>query len=473
MLATSTIYWDERLIHQNGEVGQTFETETPGIIKVLTRIPEQGLTKGKHLLSAEISTFHVGHELETIGYLLDIVDEQYIHSSILFLSVISAIFIGISLILTIIFQLIYWLYQKEISYQIFSLFCLVSSLILVSEQAKFWLDYTYNGHVVRLSFIYSFTFIASFLLPLFYLFNYKIKNKKLVSGFILLSLLGLSFTKSGYDHISTMLFYGALLWALTLNLYRVFYKHSGLIHVLIIFISLLFLFFIPEYFNEFGFSLVFIFIVIAILVSLINEMHLNKNKALKAERMNAELLRRNMQPHFLMNCLTQLIELVEVMPKKAVEFIVILSDEFRQLSQQNDKNLVPLSDELALCNKHLAIMSFRYQQKYCLDISGEIRGINIPPSILHSQIENCFTHNKISSSRPFELEISKQNDRVYLLLRTPIEKNIDHKGTGLGERYIKAKLAEVDQSQNHKAAKSTFNSCEKNNYWVSQYEFNS
>ena len=85
------------------------------------------------------------------------------------------IFIGISLILSIIFQLIYCLYQKQIYYQVFSIFCLSSSLILATEQAKFWLDYTYDWHIFRLSLIYSFTFLASTLLPLFYLLYRSLK----------------------------------------------------------------------------------------------------------------------------------------------------------------------------------------------------------------------------------------------------------------------------------------------------------
>jgi LytS/YehU family sensor histidine kinase len=180
-----------------------------------------------------------------------------------------------------------------------------------------------------------------------------------------------------------------------------------------------------------------------------------------------------MQPHFLMNCLTQLMELIEVKPKHAAEFIVVLSDEFRQLTEQSDKSQVPLSDEIKLCNNHLAIMSFRYQQSYQLIIDGDVSNILIPSSILHSQIENCFTHNEISSVRAFELIVSTLNGRITLLLKTPIETRIDHQGTGLGERYIKAKLAEIDEvnKQSKQAQASTFVSYEEQQYWVSKYSF--
>jgi len=470
MLGASTFYWDGKLLSQNGEVGHSSSSEKPGIIKTFVRLQETELTTGKHLLSAEISTFNVGKSLDKIGYVLAIVDEDKLSSTILWLSIISAAFIGMLFILAIIFQLIYWLYQKEITYQIFSFFCLSSACILIVEQIKFWFDYTYDWHATRLSVVYFLTFLSSFLLPLFYLYIYRIPFAKINIALVLMTLIALSFITLSFDQTSILLFSGALFYALMINIYNVVCKHKGRIDAFIISVSLLSLYFIPAYFTEFGFSIVFILIVLVILVSLIREMRQHKVNALKAERIKAEMLRRNMQPHFLMNCLTQLMELIEVKPQNAIKFISLLSDEFRQLTTQNNQQQVLLNDEIILCNKHLTIMSFRYQQAYHLDVHGDTEGILIPPSILHSQIENCFTHNKISSQRPFELIVTKQKNCINLTLKTPIEKKVDHKGTGLGERYIKAKLAEVDQINLHSDIKpSSFESYEAQQYWVSNF----
>jgi sensor histidine kinase YesM len=475
MLGASSFYWDEKLISKNGKVGTSIESEVPGVIKILASIPEHLLTDGKHLLSGEISTFHLTKALNSIGYILALVDERKLHSQILTLSILSAIFIGTLLVLAFIFQLIFWLYQKEISYQVFSVFCLSSLLILAVEQAKFWLEYTYDWHFFRISIIYSLTFLASSLLPLFYLFNYRLPYKRLCTILIIISLIALSFIAMSFDQASTFLFSGSLIFALVINVYSAYKIKKGHVNLIIIILSLSFLYLIPDYFNEFGFSLVFILIVMTMLVSLIKEMHNNKVEALKAERINTELLRRNMQPHFLMNCLTQLMELIEVKPKEAVEFISVLSDEFRQLTMQSAQDNIALSEEVALCKKHLAIMSVRYQQSYQLIINGELDGVFIPPTILHSQIENCFTHNEISSTRAFELTVKNVNGQLNLVLKTPIDKKIDHQGTGLGEKYIKARLAEFEQITTHKKKENTcsFESYEESQYWVSKFSFSS
>jgi len=473
MLAASSLYWDETLISENGKVGASIETEVPGVVKTLVNIPEHLAVDGKHLLSGEISTFNLSKNLNSIGYVLVLVNEQDLHNKILILSIMSATFIGILLISAIIFQLFYWLYQKEISYQAFSIFCLSSSLILVTEQAKFWLDYTYDWHIIRLSIIYFLTFLASCLLPFFFLLNYRLPYKGLCTIFIILGLIGLSFIAISYDHASTLLFSGSLISTLAINTYSAYRFKKGHVNVAIILLSLSSLYFIPDYFNEFLFSLVFILIVMTMLVYLIKEMHTNKIEALKSERVKTELLRRNMQPHFLMNCLTQLMELIELKPKKAVEFISVLSDEFRLLTTQSSQNEIALSEEIILCNKHLKIMSVRYQKSFQLTVNGKIDDVFIPPTILHSQIENCFTHNEISSSRSFELTVINTNGNINLILKTPIEKKIDHQGTGLGERYINARLAEFERinTETKKTKKCSFESYEESQYWVSKFSF--
>ncbi len=51
MSGSSEFYWDGSLISQNGSVGHSFNTESPGTIKTLVRISKQGLTSGMHLLA--------------------------------------------------------------------------------------------------------------------------------------------------------------------------------------------------------------------------------------------------------------------------------------------------------------------------------------------------------------------------------------------------------------------------------------
>jgi hypothetical protein len=84
---------------------------------------------------------------------------------------------------------------------------------------------------------------------------------------------------------------------------------------------------------------------------------------------------------------------------------------------------------------------------------------------LHSLVENCFTHNKISSDRTFELKVSQVGKRVDLTLTTPIENKTHHQGTGNGRDFIYAKLAELNQMD------AEFVSFELDSNWISQISY--
>ena len=477
MLAAVDFYWDGVLLARNGIPGANASAEMPGVIKTQVRIPDQALTTGAHLLSAELSSFLVGRQLTAIGYLLALVDEQQLSSAILALSVVSALFIGMLFILAVIFQLIYWLYERAPEYQIFSIFCLAAALLLAVEQTKFWLDYTYDWHTFRLSVILTLTYCASLLLPCFYVVANGLARPARWALLIAASLLLAAFASKAYDTTNTLLLTGTLAWSLALNLYQVIRHRQAHITAAVFALGLVAVLATPEYFTEFGFGLFFIGIAMIMLVALIREMRVHKSQSLQAERIRTELLRRNMQPHYLMNCLTQLMELIEVKPRDALAFISALSDEFRQLTAHSNKHTVPLTDEITLCNNHLAIMSLRYQQHYQLLVTGDINGIFVPASILHSQIENCFTHNKIAADRACELLVARDVDsttgengqRINLTLKTPIDKKINHQGTGSGERYIKAKLAEISETKTRFASYAESDGMQ--DYWVSQISY--
>ena len=114
---------------------------------------------------------------------------------------------------------------------------------------------------------------------------------------------------------------------------------------------------------------------------------------------------------------------------------------------------------------HIQIMSLRYQKDYRLAVEGDLKGIWVPSAILHSLVENCFTHNKISSDRTFKLKVSQTGKRVNLTLITPIENKTSHRGTGSGKHFIHAKLAELNQKE------ASYTSFESGSNWISQISY--
>ena len=165
-------------------------------------------------------------------------------------------------------------------------------------------------------------------------------------------------------------------------------------------------------------------------------------------RLKYELLKKKIQPHFLMNTLTSLIDWIEEAPEKGVDFIEALAIEFDLLNQVENKTLIQLSQEIELCKSHLNIMAYRKEINYQWYDEGIVDGKyqTIPPAVIHTLLENGITHclPLENNSMQFKLIVENNKDEytyTFLVLakvRNSTKEIID--GTGI--KYIKARLTE-------------------------------
>src|SRR5690606_1336663 len=96
-------------------------------------------------------------------------------------------------------------------------------------------------------------------------------------------------------------------------------------------------------------------------------------------------------------------------------------------------------DEILLCRNYLDIMNARLQCNYELQVRGSVACIYLPPAIIHTLIENSFSHGGPKNDT-FYLEVTQLNGWICLELKSPYGKR-PHKGLGIGMQYIKAQLA--------------------------------
>ena len=171
---------------------------------------------------------------------------------------------------------------------------------------------------------------------------------------------------------------------------------------------------------------------------------------IQSQRLELELIKKNLQPHFLMNTLSALSEWIETSPKTSVRMIEVLAQEFRTLNKMAGKSMVPLTEELSLCRSHLDLMSFRQNRKFFLETEIAEPDTTVPPAIFHTLVENAFTHNRYSEPENiFSLRQSrnKKGDLQYRVetppgtLR-PAKKLENQGGNGLGSAYISTRLEE-------------------------------
>src|SRR5690606_26389289 len=242
--------------------------------------------------------------------------------------------------------------------------------------------------------VVALTFITCLLLVAFYLVYYRFNKRPIWIMVFIAAFLSTPLATASYDGKSMLLFLVALLSVLALNVYGLINKLAGawasFIGMMVV--SVLFLS-DPYSFLEHRFALASFVVVIVTFLSVVNEMKQSRAQALLAVRMEAELLRRNLQPHFLMNTLMLVIEWIEQKPAAASRFVQALALELGMLVKFSEKKIISLDEEIDLCSTHLNIMAARYSAEYSLQVNGSTSGIHIPPAILHTQIENSFSHN--------------------------------------------------------------------------------
>jgi len=166
--------------------------------------------------------------------------------------------------------------------------------------------------------------------------------------------------------------------------------------------------------------------------------------ALASERLRADLIKRNIQPHFLMNSLTALMEWVETSPEAAVDFIDGLAHEFRLLADFAERQSVSLGEELALCEIHIRLMAQRLDGRFTFNRIGVDEERRIPPGIFHTLLENAFSHNNYAEQDvAFELRYEGGHGLARYTLKVPTSGDqASSMGTGAGTRYVRARLEE-------------------------------
>ncbi len=161
-------------------------------------------------------------------------------------------------------------------------------------------------------------------------------------------------------------------------------------------------------------------------------------------RLHAELLKRGMQPHWLLNTLTAMQELIEQQPTHASVMVERLAEEFQNLRMLSERSSITLSEEIALCRNHLALRELVHSVHFPWRVDGDTHGIALPPGLLHALIENAFTHAGASACARvgFDLRIRSSSGQCALRLSCALAKTqrTPSPTHGTGSAFIRASL---------------------------------
>ncbi len=124
-----------------------------------------------------------------------------------------------------------------------------------------------------------------------------------------------------------------------------------------------------------------------------------------------EYLKHQINPHFFMNTLNNIHVLIDIDQEKAKRSLVELSKLMRYTLYESNSRMVLLSQEIDFITQYLSLMKLRYSEKVEIvcQMPTVTNGIQIPPLLLVTFIENAFKHG-VSYQQPSFIRIALAMD---------------------------------------------------------------
>jgi two-component system, LytTR family, sensor histidine kinase AlgZ len=162
---------------------------------------------------------------------------------------------------------------------------------------------------------------------------------------------------------------------------------------------------------------------------------------------DAELkaLKAQVNPHFLFNSLNSISALTSVDPAKASEMCLLLAEFLRMTLGLGEKNGIPLSEELSLLERFLAIEKVRFGARLQMqeEIQEESKTVVIPPLILQPLVENAIVHGiaNLSEGGNVRLASSCQGGHLSVVVENTYDpESTPNRRSGMGLANVRRRL---------------------------------
>jgi len=171
----------------------------------------------------------------------------------------------------------------------------------------------------------------------------------------------------------------------------------------------------------------------------------------QARAVEAELLmlRNQVNPHFLFNCLNSISALTSFDAAAARQMTLALAQYFRQTLALTQRDWITLDEELAHCRGYVEIEQVRFGERLRFDceLAAEVGAALLPPMLLQPLVENAVKHGIAARSEggTLSLRALRQGDWLHLQLGNPLATTAAPKelGTGTGLHNVRQRLASL------------------------------
>jgi hypothetical protein len=165
-----------------------------------------------------------------------------------------------------------------------------------------------------------------------------------------------------------------------------------------------------------------------------------------AQKSELQLLRFQLDPHFLFNTLNGIASEIPINSNTAVQMVSDLSSYLRYSLDHRSHLLTPLAVELDTTNAYLKIQVARFGDKLQTSIAAtpDARNVMVPSFLLQPLVENAFKHGFHHAPPPWNLQIAAEvhGERLKIEIRNNgnLQNYEDSDAPGLGLELIRRRL---------------------------------
>jgi hypothetical protein len=167
---------------------------------------------------------------------------------------------------------------------------------------------------------------------------------------------------------------------------------------------------------------------------------------LHARDAELQLLRTQINPHFLFNSLNSISALTTSDGAAARAMTIELAQFFRQTLALSERAKIPLGDEIALCERFLGIEKIRFRKRlgYDIDVAEDARDALVPPMVLQPLVENAVKHGirDLVDGGVIAIRGFVRDGWLHALIENPVDDDARPAvGNGMGLKNIRQRLA--------------------------------
>ena len=151
-----------------------------------------------------------------------------------------------------------------------------------------------------------------------------------------------------------------------------------------------------------------------------------------------DVLKQQVNPHFLFNSLNVLTSLIRLEPELAEKFTEHLAKVYRYVLENKDNELVNLSTEISFLDAYIFLINIRFMDKVVVSIRipDDKRNCRIIPLAMQLLIENAIKHNAMSKKSPLVIDIFIDENNLLNVVNNLQEREAHMTSTGVGLKNI-------------------------------------